>query len=159
MLILLQLLEANPINISDLTASVLQNLKPASALDSLEDVIQSELEMPTDQTADPEVYYNLQNANTECGYRHSQDWWCDALVGGTNLPWLWDLEIDLVRAKQHAGRWNWELLTRQLSQIHICEPDDTSLSLPVSLRNRRRIWRLLEEARVDDIAKARGTTL
>ena len=68
------------------------------------------------------------------------------------FPWLWDLDINAVREKQHAGHWNWELLVRQLSLKKIHEPDDRSIKLPLQLRNRRRIWRLFEEARVHDVA-------
>jgi len=58
----------------------------------------------------------------------------------------------MVREKQADGRWDWELLVRKISQLAIHEPDDTTLKLPLALRNRRRVWRLLEEARLDDIA-------
>lgn len=68
------------------------------------------------------------------------------------FPWLWDLDINMVRKKQHDGHWNWELLVRQLSLKKIHEPDDRSIKLPLQLRNRRRIWRLFEEARVHDVA-------
>lgn len=45
------------------------------------------------------------------------------------FPWLWNLEINAVRERQHAGRWNWELLVRQLSLKKIHEPNDVSVEL------------------------------
>lgn len=59
----------------------------------------------------------------------------------------------MVREKQHAGHWNWELLVRQLARKKIHEPHDRSIKLPLQLRNRRRIWQLLEEGRVHDVAE------
>ena len=58
----------------------------------------------------------------------------------------------MILEKQRAGNWNWELLVRKLSIKTIHEPDDKSIDLPLQLRNRRRIWRLLEEARIHDVA-------
>lgn len=85
-------------------------------------------------------------------YVSHQNWYCEALINGQMFPWLWDLDINMVRKKQHDGHWNWELLVRQLSLKKIHEPDDRSIKLPLQLRNRRRIWRLFEEARVHDVA-------
>lgn len=58
----------------------------------------------------------------------------------------------MIRERQKTGNWNWELLARQLSQIVIHDPYDKTLDLPLGLRNRRRIWRILEEGRIDDVA-------
>lgn len=111
--------------ISGLTESILQNLEPTTSIDS----------------------------NGILNYQAShQDWYCEALINGQMFPWLWDIDINVVREKQHAGHWNWELLVRQLSWKKIHEPDDRSIKLPLQLRNRRRIWRLFEEARVHDVA-------
>ena len=38
----------------------------------------------------------------------------------------------------------------------IHEPDDASLNLPLEPKSRRRIWRLLEETRVNDVPGGRG---
>jgi hypothetical protein len=69
------------------------------------------------------------------------------------LTLAWDLDVNVIRIKEQARNWNWELLVRKLSQLKIHEPGDTSLELPLQLKNRRRIWRLLEEARVGDYAE------
>lgn len=44
---------------------------------------------------------------------------------------------------------DWELLVRQLAQLDVFEPG-TAMPHP-GLRNRRRIWRILEEMRIDDV--------
>ncbi|KAF2243545.1 hypothetical protein BU26DRAFT_609563 [Trematosphaeria pertusa] len=74
-------------------------------------------------------------------------------ISPSTFPWLWDLDMDLMREKRKSGDWDWEGLARQLSLSAICESGDARLDLPLQLRNRCRIWRLLEKARVDDIAK------
>lgn len=88
----------------------------------------------------------------ENGAAHEQEWWCEALTDKKRLPWLWDIDIALIQEKQRSGTWDWELLVQQLSEPAIHEPSDTTLTLPVGLRNRRRIWHCIEEARVDDTA-------
>ena len=108
-----------------LTESILQNLEPTTSIDS------------------NGVIHN---------HVSHQDWYCEAFINKQMFLWLWDLDINAVREKQHAGRWNWELLVRQLSLKKIHEPDNRSIKLPLQLRNRRRIWRLFEEARVHDVA-------
>jgi hypothetical protein len=102
---------------------------------------------------------NLQNAELICDYTHDQDWWCEALVNKEMFPWLWDIDTHVIRERQQTGHWNRELLARQLSQTKIHEPRDITLELPLQLRNRRRIWRLLEEGRVDDVAGPEGSAI
>lgn len=111
--------------ILDLTKSILQTLEPATSADSC-------------------------RATRE--YASQQDWHCEAFVNQQMFPWPWDLDINAVREKQHAGRWNWELLVRQLSLKKIHESDNIFIELSPQLRNRRRIWRLFEEARVHDVS-------
>ncbi|KAI1771558.1 hypothetical protein F4818DRAFT_429386 [Hypoxylon cercidicola] len=133
-----QLLEENPSDIPNLTQSILQNLQPGSS------------KMPTDKLI--ETNYNHQDSNQTSKIGHNQDWWYDALVSKKLFPWLWDLEVEAVHKKHQDGSWDWELIVRRLSQVKIHEPSDETLNLPLGLRNRRRIWRLLEEARLDDVA-------
>ena len=137
-----QQLEANPMEIPGLTESILQNLQPESP------------ETQKDELA--EGLFNLQDADQTSGGVHSQDWWYDALASKKLFPWLWDLDVEAIRKKRQDGSWDWELLGRQLSQVKIHQPSDETLRLPLGLRNRRRIWRLLEEARVDDVANRRA---
>jgi hypothetical protein len=88
---------------------------------------------------------------------------------GQIFPWLWDLEdACLQNTPPHTTEnlaevslpfptykaenlWDWELLARQLGQVDIFQRRNRMESAPLGLRNRRRIWRLLKEARIDDI--------
>jgi hypothetical protein len=143
-LMLQQLHESNPVDISNLTNSVLQNLLIISPDKGM---LVSTLQAPSFS-----LLFNAQNLDLDCEYTYSPSWWCSALCNKQVFPWLWDLDVSVVHAKQQAGQWNWELLVRQLSQLKIHEPADATIKLPLQLRNRRRIWRLLEEARINDIA-------
>lgn len=146
-----QLHEQNPIEIQNLTESILQNLLSVP-FDNDKCAISKESEDLESAETSSKAYRNPQNADLNCDYEISQDWWYERFVNRDMFPWLWDLDVAMIHEKQQSGRWNWELLARQLSQVKIHEPNDDSLKLPLALRNRRRIWRLIEEARVDDIA-------
>ncbi|KAK8098835.1 uncharacterized protein PG998_012076 [Apiospora kogelbergensis] len=122
-----ELLEAAPLDVANLTERILQNLQPSTP----------ERRKGIDATENKTVY--------------GQEWWCEALTNRKRLTWLWDLDSEVVREKQRNGNWDWELLVNKLSNPEIHEPTDTTLNLPVGLRNRRRIWRCLEEARFGDM--------
>ncbi|KAG9949048.1 hypothetical protein KCU85_g4492, partial [Aureobasidium melanogenum] len=113
------LLMANPLNISNVTQPILENLKA----------------IPDPEPPSHEV----------------QDRMCELLVRPKKFPWLCNLDAGYIRDKQTLGCWDWESLIRSLSQPDIYMPSHESLQIPLSLRNRRRIWRILEEARVDDL--------
>ncbi|KIN00562.1 hypothetical protein OIDMADRAFT_145999 [Oidiodendron maius Zn] len=144
------LLEENPVEIPNITKSILQNLEPIPT------GLPTGLISNVQDTDDFQWVNNLRNTGLVCDYTYSQDWWCRALIHKKMLPWLWDIDIHEIRERQQSGNWNWELLARQLSQVEIHEPHDTTLKLPLGLRNRRRIWRILEEGRVDDVAEPEG---
>ena len=80
-------------------------------------------------------------------------------MNGALIPWLWDLEAQAVMKKeselQGDDEWNWELLARQLAQVNIHEPRKVLKDLPMGLRNRRRIWRLVGDI-MDTEAKESG---
>lgn len=57
-------------------------------------------------------------------------WWKEELIKGKLLPWLYDLDEDMIDKKDHAlpeiqfgasemwGEWDWEGLVRKLSRTH-----------------------------------------
>ena len=49
-----------------------------------------------------------------------------------------------------GDEWNWELLVRQLAQGNLYEPGKVLKDLPLGLRNRRRIWRLVGDIMATD---------
>ncbi|KAG9527364.1 hypothetical protein KCU93_g5258, partial [Aureobasidium melanogenum] len=118
------LLMANPLDIPNITQSILENLKAIP-------------------DTEPRPY-------------ETQDESCESLVIPRAHPWLWDLDTGSIRAKQTSDRRGWESLLRSLSQPDIHMPSNESLQIPLSLRNRRRIWRILEEARVNDLPVTRN---
>ncbi|KAH1283543.1 hypothetical protein KXX48_002253 [Aspergillus fumigatus] len=89
--------------------------------------------------------------------------WRDLLFYGLILPWLWDLDVfalqscpatsDAVDVPTFEAEevWDGERLVRTLAQVDVFEPGQPLEHAPLRLRNRRRIWRLLEEAEDGDI--------
>ena len=84
-----------------------------------------------------------------CTYREPPGDWLSCLLQQTPLPWLWDIDLELIRAKEASkveGKdWDWELWVRQLAQPDISEMGHILQDIPPGFRNRRRIWRLLED--------------
>ncbi|KAI1153190.1 hypothetical protein F4825DRAFT_416287 [Nemania diffusa] len=96
-------------------------------------------------------------------------WWKAKLFSGELIPWLWDLEEDdlehyrldtfyedpkiALQDKKAASyvfdesMWDWEFLCRQLAQPNVLEKGGL-LGHSQELWNRRRIWRLLDVARL-----------
>ncbi|KAI0409997.1 hypothetical protein F4802DRAFT_592878 [Xylaria palmicola] len=100
-------------------------------------------------------------------------WWMQALLSGQLFPWLWDLDRDAVVA-YHARNfyrdaaaadadadsgayvfdedaWDWELLCRQLAQPGVLEEGGFLHGCSAQLWNRRRIWELLNSARLGHV--------
>lgn len=75
--------------------------------------------------------------------------WYYALTEKSLFPWLWDLDLETVGAYS-PDNWDWELLIRQLSGSTAFEPGNDMESVPPGLVNRKRIWRLVNEARMGD---------
>jgi len=145
--------------IPNITEAILENLEPISAGSQDSTTKTQEPDSPI-QECSPSEYQNFQNASLDCTYNHPPSSWYQALATNKQLfPWLFDLNQTLIHQKHHSETWNWELLIRKISQTTIHEPNDKTLTLPVALRNRRRIWRLLEEARVDDVAGPEGQAM
>jgi hypothetical protein len=93
--------------------------------------------------------------------------WREMLFSGRVLPWLWDLDATILKSNSpgkdiswDAGTWDWELLVRQLAQVNILTDGNLMANVQLGLRNRRRIWRLVDVARMNDWRSrmARGTS-
>ena len=132
----LQHFEADPEVIPDMTELILLQLQllPAAEIDS--------------PITDPSQLPQPRNLSLECTGQNSSSAWREGLLRGY-LPWLWDLEPAAFAQKEASKplgqRWNWELLVRQLSQVEIHESRAVLEDFPIGLRNRRRIWRLVED--------------
>ncbi|EFE38230.1 hypothetical protein TRV_07101 [Trichophyton verrucosum HKI 0517] len=97
-----------------------------------------------------------------CTYELSPNIWRDLLFRQQLLPWLWDLDPAILESQplQHSNGqpsyskddfWDWEQLVRKLAQVEAFEPGNSLENAPLRLRNRKRIWRLLDEGRRFDI--------
>ena len=94
----------------------------------------------------------LRNPSLECSRIYLPEWWREVLLRG--FEWLWDLEPGRFRDKDGGIyedgvkiRWDWELLVRQLAQDDCFEATGKLEKAPDGLRNRRRIWRCLDETK------------
>lgn len=136
--------EADPEDIPDMTELILSQLQTLSAA-----------EVDSSST-EPSPLPRPENLSLECTSQSSPGAWREALAGGY-LSWLWDLEPDVLLRKEASKplrqEWNWELLVRQLAQVDLHEPRAVLEDLPMGLRNRRRIWRLVEDVCSDDVLR------
>lgn len=76
--------------------------------------------------------------------------WQRILSDASLLPFLWDIDKSVIMS--HGPGFDYELLVRQLSQPEMFDKGHSLHTLPSRLRNRRRIWRLLEDMRAGDRA-------
>ncbi|RYP76562.1 hypothetical protein DL771_001631 [Monosporascus sp. 5C6A] len=87
-------------------------------------------------------------------------WWHDKLFTHHIIPWLWDLDLNVLEATRVAqgidiedeSCWDWELLVRQLSQSNVLEAGGILHGASDQLWNRYRIWTLLGKARLGHLA-------
>lgn len=147
------LLEADPITIPGFVAQLMENLKPLSDEEAAK--YSSNNPAKSFSETDLRALHNVKDLNLCCEFTHTDRAWRSLLLDKTVFPWLWDLTLSSLPMRPKDSPedklWNWELLVRKLSQIVIHEPEDATLNLPFELKNRRRIWRILDEARSGDI--------
>ena len=100
----------------------------------------------------------LNNPPTECNWIVPPKKWRDVLFKMNVLPWLWDLDPEALSLRRSVDvppydddfSWNWEEFVRQLAQVEAFDTNGAMANAPMALRNRRRIWRLVEESRLND---------
>ncbi|KAF9872868.1 hypothetical protein CkaCkLH20_09731 [Colletotrichum karsti] len=172
---------SDPLQTENLTACLLRNLQPCGPPT---DTVESKLLAENLAKMPAEILDNIlammgSDLPRVSSYLLPQAIWKEQLKAGSNglLPWLWDIEPDLVDEKDAeaygAGfEWDWELLVRQLTRgvdfgVRPEIPKDQPIGwrfkdfastgyhsdlehVPSGLHNRRRIWQLLEEMFVGD---------
>jgi len=112
-------------------------------------------------------YSPLENPALNPQRTTSPSTWREMLFSRRVLPWLWDLDSTFLKAQPlgkekayHAnGVWDWELLVRQLAQVDIFSDGKLMANIQLGLRNRRRIWRLVDVARMSDWAPPTGNDI
>ncbi|RAQ46461.1 hypothetical protein AFGD_000221 [Aspergillus flavus] len=157
--------EMAPSPIPGLTQEILSYLQPLPPSLRGQTGLSPELEALPAEIQDM-IYNNLHpfvNPGQTCTRSLPSGLWRDMLFNRHILPWLWDLDISALRSypvTPDAGNaltyeaedvWDWERLVRTLAQVEVFEPGNPLQHAPLRLRNRRRIWRLLEEAKDEDI--------
>lgn len=92
---------------------------------------------------------------------HLPEYWREIFLRG--FPWLWDLDREQCRLKDSETyddgskiRWDWERLVRHLAQDDVFTSSEGLTNAPEGLKNRRRIWRCLDEMRVPIEEVSRG---
>lgn len=160
--------ETDPLDIKGLTAFIPSHLHPISSASpatllsgeqlawlnggSLPPVLRPRLwaKLPPELQENVKYYKApLIDLPKTCNRSLPHDWWLQALLDGKILPWLFDLDTDMIKQKDAEPQdWDWEYLVRTLAQVEAFEPGNTMENAPLGLRNRRRIWRILEEIEV-----------
>lgn len=118
--------EADPINILNLTSSLLAHLSTLPAPD---------LPSSSQSTTDGASCSATEEPKAASSYPQT-------LFQHPILPWIWDFNTPLT-SEQRTG--NWDLLIKQISSIEIIEPGNVIADLPPGLRNQRRIWALVDD--------------
>jgi len=80
--------------------------------------------------------------------------WRRMLSDASLVPFLWDIDTSVL---MQGPELDYELLVRQLAQPDVFDVGQPLQDVPLGLRNRRRIWRVLESMRAGD--RARDSTL
>ncbi|KAF4615871.1 hypothetical protein G7Y89_g15245 [Cudoniella acicularis] len=129
-----ELFQQNPVQIADLTSSILQNLQPIFLNTSIQDtnlqIVHQEAVTDLNTTALavvpatlPERLSNFPNAPLDGNYLHSPAWWLAAFLDPATFPFIPALDTSFVYDKQQqkpdGGDWNWEFICRQLSQTSV----------------------------------------
>ncbi|KAI0895203.1 hypothetical protein F4806DRAFT_470098 [Annulohypoxylon nitens] len=164
---------AYPLHVSDLTSAVLKNLDslpPATpAIPQAVTFQKRFLALPPELRDHVCSFLASRNGMPGiCNGLLPQWIWREVLLRGKCLPFLRDLDIAVVkdfctrRNQEHGTQEpNWELLVRKLSQEawSIWDAESSSLKVPNGLRNRRRIWQLVEEMYVGDLVPVKRVIL
>ncbi|KAI9706305.1 MAG: hypothetical protein M1820_004881 [Bogoriella megaspora] len=169
------IVEADPVVIPDLIEAISRHLRPLPQ--DQENYPQSSPEvdafrrhlgrLPVEVMDLIETFIHpLDEPTLSCNRILSPSFWRDGLVSGRLIPFLWDLVPTSAHAQSSAlGRinwfkavtseegqqWDWELLVRQLSQPGAFEDGQLFSDVPIGLKNRRRIWRLVEDMYLGDV--------
>ncbi|ERF75793.1 hypothetical protein EPUS_01623 [Endocarpon pusillum Z07020] len=103
---------------------------------------------------------SFSNADPEPSRILPQSWWREALINKKMLPWLWDLDVDMIRTKDSKPpknwfgasgtwvEWDWELLVRKLAQTDFYKDigiHTAGEGPALALKNRRRIFLIMDD--------------
>jgi hypothetical protein len=73
--------------------------------------------------------------------------WFQHLASGSLVPYLWDLDAEVCHGKYLEAAWDWKLLAKLLSRTDdVMKASDKMADAPIGLRNRCRIWKIVDGA-------------
>jgi hypothetical protein len=150
---MIQEYEVEPFPIEGLTREILSHLLPLPKRVTQDHELPLFI-LPTEMIE--KIYDNLHpfvNPPLACTRTLAPEIWRDLLFHGRLLPWLWDLDPTMPLLHEGNDLWDWEQLVRQLAQVEVFEPGNPMSKAPLNLRNRRRIWRILEKADFRDYSE------
>ncbi|KAF2998077.1 hypothetical protein E8E14_001951 [Neopestalotiopsis sp. 37M] len=167
----------DPLNIPSLTSQIISNaetLQPSSVNQGAKAFSESFLALPQELQDRIVMFMGcFEGLSSKCTGLLPQETWRHILLDGRYLPFLWDLDVSAIETfcSSLAARGteiNWELLVRKLSKgvwtnwrhHETLEADlelfcYSNMNVPNGLRNRRRIWQLVEEMFVGDVLPVR----
>ena len=101
----------------------------------------------------PKIFDHITDSTLERTQCLTESYWREGLIKGRLLPFLWDLDVDSCQGDEifEMDR-DYKLLVHQLSQLEFWA--ESGKNVPPGLRNRHRIWRLVEEMYVGDITSS-----
>ena len=161
---------ADPLNVPELTSQLLHNLRPMDGRrpSEVEKAFQTRFRNLPPELREKVVSFMLgpDGLPGACTRLLRPSVWRDILLEPKLLPFLWDVDADLVRAYDAERRSlgivpDWEELVRKLSlgvgfgkggfwDQYVDHGGGWTLDVADGLRNRRRIWQLAEEMYVGD---------
>ncbi|KAI1371950.1 hypothetical protein F4677DRAFT_434097 [Hypoxylon crocopeplum] len=163
---------ADPLRVLDVTSAILENLKtlpPARNAAPQAVAFQKQFLALPPELRDHicSLLVSRNGMPIVCNGLLPQWVWREVLLSGECLPFMPKLEVAIVENfciqwdREHTNQEpNWELLVRKLSQEawSVWDAESSSLKVPNGLRNRRRIWQLVEEMYVGDLVPMKRTT-
>ncbi|KAL9087050.1 MAG: hypothetical protein Q9165_006878 [Trypethelium subeluteriae] len=156
------IVEADPLSIPDLTMTILQHLQEfkgdrAKRLSPEQRELKARLEQLPNEMLDHAISFLNTLTETSTKYVLPSSVWRAGLLRGKLIPYLWDLDSVVIREKDAStdgsedSRWDWELLVRQLAQPNVFDEGQPLTDVPIGLKNRRRIWQLLDDMYLGDV--------
>ncbi|KAH8586573.1 hypothetical protein B0O99DRAFT_695378 [Bisporella sp. PMI_857] len=96
----------------------------------------------------PSLFALRLSSKTLAAYLYPDNqFWFQSLVSGSLIPYLWDLNAKICYGKYLEAEWDWKALARLLCRKNEeMKIEGRMAGAPIGLRNRYRIWKIIEGA-------------